>query len=90
MAVKDLITNPSTGRLSTSDTIVMAAFVSTTIVLLWYAWTGQLTEWLFLGYITAWVTQSQASKYHAIKRDRVTQEPAAKGGQDENAGNAGA
>lgn len=86
MAIRDLITNPASGRLSTSDTIVMAAFVATTAVLLWYAWTGQLTEWLFLGYITAWVTQSQASKYHAIKRDRVVREPADKGAQDENTG----
>lgn len=74
MSLKDLITNPSSGRLSTSDTLVVAAFVATTVVLLWYAWTGQLTEWLFLGYIASWVTQSQASKYNSIKRDALTQQ----------------
>ncbi|EHD21537.1 MULTISPECIES: hypothetical protein [Brenneria] len=74
MSLRDLITNPASGRLSTSDTLVVAAFVATTVVLLWYAWTGQLTEWLFVGYIAAWVTQSQASKYNSIKRDSLTQQ----------------
>ncbi|QBH95479.1 hypothetical protein EKN56_03090 [Limnobaculum zhutongyuii] len=73
MSVKEralqLITNPN-GRMSTSDTLVVSAFISSTLVLLYSTFKGDLTEWLFLGYISAWVAQSQASKQAAIKRDR--------------------
>ncbi|WOA52517.1 DUF2644 domain-containing protein [Dickeya solani] len=72
MKLSDLVTNPKSGRLSTSDTIVFLAFLATTGVLLFCTYTNQLTEWLFMAYLAAWVTQSQASKYHAIKRDKAT------------------
>ncbi|MCI4116044.1 DUF2644 domain-containing protein [Dickeya dianthicola] len=81
MKLSDLVTNPKSGRLSTSDTIVFLAFMATTGVLLFCTYTGNLTEWLFMAYLAAWVTQSQASKYHAIKRDQTTQT-----GTDTNAG----
>lgn len=67
----ELISNPATGRLSASDTALVGAFLATTIVLLWRGLFGQLDEWLFIGYLGAWVTQSQASKWQALKRDRV-------------------
>lgn len=73
MKLSDLVTNPKSGRLSTSDTIIFLAFLATTGVLLFCTYTGNLTEWLFMAYLAAWVTQSQASKYHAIKRDQTTQ-----------------
>ncbi|WP_228723027.1 hypothetical protein [Limnobaculum xujianqingii] len=65
-----LITNPGSGRLSTSDTLLVGAFVASTIVLIYCTFTDHLTEWLFAGYMAAWVVQSQASKQAAIKRDR--------------------
>lgn len=70
--LKQLITNPATGRLSTSDTTLVGAFVASTLVLLWMTVTGKLAdcEWLFVGYLAAWVTQNQASKQAAIKRDK--------------------
>ncbi|WP_038914144.1 DUF2644 domain-containing protein [Dickeya zeae] len=80
MKLSDLVTNPKSGRLSTSDTIVFLAFLATTGVLLFCTYTGQLTEWLFMAYLAAWVTQSQASKYHAIKRDQTTQNTDANAG----------
>lgn len=83
MKLRDLITNPATGRMSTSDTIIVSAFVATTLVLFWYAWSEKLTEWLFIGYITAWVTHSQASKYHSIKRDRSSVHASRKKGVDD-------
>ncbi|CAM3719542.1 MULTISPECIES: hypothetical protein [Xenorhabdus] len=68
--LKQLITNPATGRFSTSDTTLFGAWVASTVVLLWSALSGQLSEWLFVGYLAAWVTQNQASKQAAIKRDK--------------------
>ncbi|WP_145538196.1 hypothetical protein [Yersinia alsatica] len=67
--LKQLISNPQ-GHLSTSDTMVCGAFVASTVVLLLYAWRGTLSEWLFLGYLSAWVFNTQASKLASIKRDR--------------------
>ncbi|PHM49364.1 hypothetical protein [Xenorhabdus miraniensis] len=67
--LKQLISNP-TGRFSTSDTTLLGAWVASTVVLLWAAVSGQLSEWLFVGYLAAWVTQNQASKQAAIKRDK--------------------
>lgn len=73
----ELVTNPVTGRLSTSDTIIVAAFVFSTFSLVWHTVIQeQLPEWLFIGYMTAWVMQSQASKWSSIKRDKeVPREP---------------
>jgi hypothetical protein len=50
--------------------MVCGAFVASTVVLLLYAWRGTLSEWLFLGYLSAWVFNTQASKLASIKRDR--------------------
>jgi hypothetical protein len=67
----ELVTNPATGRLSTSDTMIICAFITTTVVLFYCTFSGQLNEWLFAAYGSFWVTQSQASKQASIKRDRT-------------------
>lgn len=65
-----LISNPSTGRLSTSDTTLFGAFLVSSFVLVWTTVTGHLEEWHVAAYLAAWVFQSQASKHVAIKRER--------------------
>lgn len=67
--LKQLVSNPE-GRLSTSDTLLCGAFIASTVVLLWFAWLGKMDEFLFIGYLTAWVVNTQASKQASIKRDR--------------------
>lgn len=67
--ILELITNPATGRLSSSDCAVCLAFVVSTIVVLWQAVNYQPNELLLGAYLAAWVTQSQTSKRAAIKRD---------------------
>ncbi|WP_140918670.1 hypothetical protein [Limnobaculum xujianqingii] len=71
--LKQLIATPS-GRLSLSDTTLAGAFIASTSVLLWCAWHGTMDEWLFIGYLTAWVAQNQASKQASIKRAREERE----------------
>ncbi|GKX57630.1 hypothetical protein SOASR030_37420 [Leminorella grimontii] len=68
-SLKQLISAPS-GRLSLSDTTLAGAFVASTVVLFWYAYLGRMDEWLFIGYLGAWVAQNQASKQASIKRAR--------------------
>ncbi|MGL5799279.1 MAG: hypothetical protein ACRCYN_04320 [Plesiomonas sp.] len=68
--LKQLITNPASGRLSTSDTTLVGAFMVSSFVLLWCALFQQMQDWLFIGYLGAWVAQSQASKHVALKRDK--------------------
>ncbi|WP_080950011.1 DUF2644 domain-containing protein [Citrobacter amalonaticus] len=71
MRVRDLITNPSSGRLSTSDTIVIGAFLVSSFVLIWLTVTRpDVPGELYLTYLGAWVAQSQASKHMSIKRAR--------------------
>lgn len=67
----ELVTNPGTGRLSTSDTMVLGAFLVASFVLVWVTVTGHLEEWHLAAYLGAFVFQSQASKYVAIKRDKA-------------------
>ncbi|EFG7849487.1 hypothetical protein EYD79_00950 [Shigella sonnei] len=66
--LKELITNPASGRLSTSDSALVGAFLVTSFVLVWSVVAGRIEEWMFAAYIGAWVTQNQLSKYMAIKR----------------------
>lgn len=68
--LKELITNPASGRLSTSDTTLVGAFLVTSFVLIWNAVAGHIEEWMFAAYIGAWVVQNQVSKHMAIKRDK--------------------
>ncbi|BBF84900.1 hypothetical protein DLM_1276 [Aquitalea magnusonii] len=70
----DLIRNPASGRLSTSDSTLVGAFVVSSLVLLWITVSGKLDEWLYVGYLAAWVAQNQASKRAAIARDALQQE----------------
>lgn len=67
----ELVTNPATGRLSTSDTTLVGTFLVASIVLIWVTAAGHLEEWLYVAYLGAFVFQSQASKHVAIKRDKA-------------------
>lgn len=70
-SLRELISNPSSGRLSTSDTIVLGAFLVSSFVLVWATVTREeVPGELFLTYLGAWVAQCQASKHMSIKRDR--------------------
>ncbi|HHZ1080639.1 TPA: hypothetical protein ACV98Q_000324 [Yersinia enterocolitica] len=68
--LKELITNPSSGRLSTSDTTLVGAFIVSSLALLWATIFGQSGDTWFSLYLAAWVTQNQISKYQALKRDK--------------------
>ncbi|EBC4877346.1 hypothetical protein C2W27_14460 [Salmonella enterica] len=69
MRLVELVTNPATGRLSASDCAIVGAFLATTAVLVWRGLSAApLDDWLFLGYLAAWVTHSQASKFQAFRR----------------------
>ncbi|MCX8962153.1 hypothetical protein EHW64_13680 [Erwinia psidii] len=71
MKLCDLITNPGSGRLSTSDTIVLGSFLVTSFVLIWSTFrNGEVSEGLYAAYIGGWVVQSQFSKYQALQRDK--------------------
>lgn len=65
----ELVTNPVTGRLSSSDCAVCIAFIVSSIVVLYQCFNYQQNELLLGTYLAAWVAQSQASKRAAIKRD---------------------
>ncbi|KNC89915.1 hypothetical protein [Trabulsiella odontotermitis] len=69
--IRELISNPASGRLSTSDTIVLGAFLVSSFVLVWVTVRHEeIPGELFLTYLGAWVAQCQASKHMSIKRDR--------------------
>lgn len=65
----ELVTNPVTDRLSSSDCAVCIAFIVSSIVVLYQCFNYQQNELLLGTYLAAWVAQSQASKRAAIKRD---------------------
>ncbi|MGK3122893.1 DUF2644 domain-containing protein [Candidatus Pantoea formicae] len=68
-SLRDLISNPVSGRLSTSDTIVFFAFLVSSFLLVWVTVkTTEIPSELYFAYLSAWVTQSQVSKHMSIKR----------------------
>lgn len=70
-SLRDLISNPASGRLSTSDFIVLGAFLVSSFVLIWVTVTRtDIPGELLLTYLGAWVAQSQASKHMSIRRAR--------------------
>lgn len=70
-SLRDLISNPESGRLSTSDFIVLGAFLVSSFVLIWVTVTRiDVPGELLLTYLGAWVAQSQASKHMSIRRAR--------------------
>jgi hypothetical protein len=66
----ELVTTP-TGRLSTSDTTLVGAFLISSLVLMFRAWFGEMTDVEFGAYLGAWVAQNQISKQASIKRDSL-------------------
>lgn len=74
MSLRELITNPASGRLSTSDTTLFGAFLVSSFVLLWVTVSGHLQEWLFAAYLGAWVLQSQGAKWQAMNRTKPNKE----------------
>jgi len=70
LKILQLISNPATGRLSTSDTTLFGAFLVSSFIIVWVTVNGHLEEWHVAAYLAAWVFHSQASKRAAIKRDQ--------------------
>lgn len=70
-SLRDLISNPASGRLSTSDSIVLGAFLVSSFVLVWVTVKSTIPPGeLYLAYLATWVVQSQSSKHMSIKRAR--------------------
>ncbi|VFS40941.1 Uncharacterised protein [Serratia liquefaciens] len=67
----ELITNPATGRLSTSDTMVLGAFLGGVVRYRLGYGDRSLGRVAPAAYLGAFVFQSQASKFVAIKRDKA-------------------
>lgn len=69
MRLTELFINPASGRLSTSDTMIIGAFLVSSFVLVWVTVNNTAPpDGLYLAYIGAWVAQSQASKHMSIRR----------------------
>lgn len=66
----EIITTPQ-GRISTSDTTLVGAFLVSSIVLIWCAATRQMNDLLFGAYLGAWVAHSGVSRFGAIKQNQV-------------------
>ncbi len=67
MKLLELIQNPESRRLSTSDSALFVALLISSFVLVWVTVTGKVEEWLYVAYLTAWVVQSQGSKQAALQ-----------------------
>ncbi|TKI08648.1 hypothetical protein [Martelella alba] len=68
MSIKELITNPA-GKLSTNDCMVLGCFITTTGVVVWYAFKLVLPDWMFWAYVLTWGGHSVASKFVAYKNN---------------------
>lgn len=74
----ELITNPTTGRLSTSDFTLLAAFLVSAVIVLFHTFTDQLNEWEFGLFLGVWAAQRGAAKLTAMRYtpERKTDDPA--------------
>lgn len=63
----ELITNPATGRLSTSDFTLLLAFIVSTVIVLFHTFTGSLSEWEFGLFLGVWAVQRGAAKVTALR-----------------------
>ncbi|MDQ7212535.1 hypothetical protein [Serratia fonticola] len=68
MKLLELIQNPESRRLSTSDSALFVALLISSFCLVWVTVTGQVEEWMYGFYLAAWVAQSQGSKQAALQR----------------------
>jgi hypothetical protein len=69
----EIITNPQ-GRVSTSDSTLVGAFLVSSVVLIWCAATHQMNDLLFGAYLGAWVAHSGVSRFGALQQDRINKE----------------
>lgn len=72
----ELITNPATGRLSTSDTTLMGAFVVSSIIMIYETYNGTLNEWEFGLFLGVFAAQRGAAKLTALRYDKGAKDDA--------------
>ncbi|MEN3259873.1 hypothetical protein AAH678_14175 [Sodalis endosymbiont of Spalangia cameroni] len=65
----ELVTNPE-GRLSTSDVIIVGAFLISSLVVLGCAWASQETDLTLGVYLGSWVTHGGVARFSAGRRSR--------------------
>lgn len=65
----ELVTNPE-GRLSTSDVIIVGAFLVSSLVVLGCAWSRQETDLTLGVYLGSWVTHGGVARFSAGRRAR--------------------
>ncbi|MGL9774740.1 MAG: hypothetical protein ACR5LG_14420 [Sodalis sp. (in: enterobacteria)] len=65
----ELVTNPE-GRLSTSDVIIVGAFLVSSLLVLGCAWSRQETDLTLGVYLSAWVTHGDVARFSTARRAR--------------------
>ena len=68
--IRDLFTNPCTGKLSQTRVWANVAYTAATFVVVKTAILGQITADLLLVYLAATTVHGGVSKYLALKRDK--------------------
>lgn len=68
-----LLEPPTPGSVSLSRLAQLTALVTSTGILIYYTVRGNVSEWMYLGYMTAWAGTYIAAKY--APADRVPKQP---------------
>ncbi|HEX7126434.1 MAG TPA: hypothetical protein VF406_11800 [Thermodesulfobacteriota bacterium] len=67
MRLRDLVTEPGSRKLSQRKLWTNVAYLVATVVVLWHAWTGQLTETVLVIYLAVVGGSALASKVIAAR-----------------------
>lgn len=70
-AVREMLTDPQTGKLSASEAMTVGAFLVSSVIVLSDTFTHALTEYEFVGYLAVWALHSQATRLVSLQRDKT-------------------
>lgn len=70
-AVRELLTDPKTGKLSASEVMTLGAFMVSSVIVLDAAFTHDMTEYLFVGYLAVWALHCHATRLISLTQGKA-------------------
>lgn len=70
-ALRDILSAPDTGALSASVAMTLAAFLVSSVIVLFAALTHTMTDYLFVGYLAVWALHCHATRLISLTQGKA-------------------
>lgn len=69
--LRDMLSDPDTGAVSASVSMTVGAFLVSSVIVLFAAFTHAMTDYLFVGYLAVWALHCHATRLISLTQGKA-------------------